>query len=1850
MSKICPNCRKENDANFKNCVDCKSPLDIKDYIKSKEFNKDSFSNIKNIIGETKEDEINHEIEEFIYLYQEFIDFEKEFKSLKSSKINLEKANQFKDKYSSNIKKLDDFRYTNIIKGDSDLKRMYLELNSIKHSFNDYDKKIGDFNNKLDDAINKLADIDKFEKDFNNLLNYDGFIDTERKDQIIFNHKLTYDYFDRDEILELPLGEDKNRILNLIENYKNLNSIVEKHNKEYKEKEFIKSVKRYEGIIDKFNLELDELKSSDDYIDASVKAEIQERYKTTYNYLDENLFTVSLDYELNNKINDFLNKYNNLDNFIKNINKNIEIKRKEEEINKNLKVVREFNKEFKELLESPFYISWKDRDDIKAKYKATYEIILQGKSQDKISLNSELNEFIDEYNLLDFTVEDRNKEFVEKELIENKDLFDDIENFNLTKKQQEDPKRTKKSLDEKQRRAVVTNEMSNQIIAGAGCGKTLTVLGKVRYLTERKGINPNEILCLSYSNKSVNDLKKKLPGGINTYTFHGLGRSILKANDRPARPDENALKNFIRIYFKDNVIHNEKLCEKILEFYAYYLYNLIDESDVSSLGELYDMEKGRDFQTLKELYGGDKEKITMDNKTVKSLEELVIANYYFMHQINYEYETTYKVINHHFDEQKEFISSLIFNIPSMNEIIIEDLLYKTDEEMNSLFEKNNLFKEAYELNDDFKELIALRKLLYKENETNEESMNSEDIKLLEKEKYDKLKEFISLNEELISNISLKFNYSQVLKKEIKTLMDYMGIKKLEEDKEYLPDFYLPDYDIYHEHFGVNRNCEAKFLEGDDATNYQNGIKWKRSIHKEKGTNLIETYSYYMKEDRLLNRLEEKLIDEGVEIKDIDFGYLVSMIAERDEVNKFRDFMNLITGFIELFKGNNYNVDKFEEFRLQNKFEENKFTKKRNELFLDITEDVFVSYENYLKENKKIDFNDMINHATALVNEGKLDKYYRYIIVDEYQDTSYTRYDLLKAIQNTVSAKVCVVGDDWQSIYRFSGCDVSLFKDFEKFFKNPEILSIETTYRNSQELIDISGKFIQKNDNQIFKSLKSKLNEIKEIKDKYPVKIAYYSKKNRDEKIKVLEFLVNRIAKDSNNILILGRNNFDIDSYLQSEVSISPFKAKDKKKHDKIIYEQNEDLNIDYITVHGSKGLEEDNVILINLENKISGFPNQKIDDPILNFVISDSDQYEYGEERRLFYVALTRTKNNVYLLSPDSEADKSVFVKELEEDIDKLEVIDTSELFEDEEEIVENPEEFMKDKTVYSIKTKLNCPVCKTGEISLVVINKKGRKTLLQFFECSHNDRCSWDGGFYNSDLEFLEEIEICPDCGSILQPFDGRYGPYLKCNNRECNHIENMKGEKLDRFNEIVERINESAPKEIIESDVKCPKCNEGNIILEINKEDTTKRYLKCSDISCDWNGGKTTLEKEHLNEIEICPDCGGLLVPKKAKSGNYFKGCTNFPDCRKTKPMDESESNSYSSNSNEIIETKLKCPRCGDTVIVEINEKFDSKYFKCLNSNCDWNGGKFNQDLDYLNYIENCSDCEGILYPRNSKKGLFMGCSKFPKCRKTKEFNESLGKKSSPKINTKKEYSSSKSSGTSKKQSSNNKNYSKKKNEDNFEEIKTKLICPECDKGTVILRRNKKTGRGTFKCSDCSYDGGDFNQDPSALDTLEYCTAPNCNGLTYMTKGKYGEFRTCSNYFKTKCDANRNNKKKSNLKSSRSNYSNSSKSSDKKANNYNKSNSKYEATETKLDCPICGNGKVTLMKNKETGKGFFKCSNRSCNFDGGPFNQDKSLLKTLDYCPAPGCNGLTYEKDGKYGKFRVCTYYVKTRCNAGRK
>ena len=329
--------------------------------------------------------------------------------------------------------------------------------------------------------------------------------------------------------------------------------------------------------------------------------------------------------------------------------------------------------------------------------------------------------------------------------------------------------------------------------------------------------------------------------------------------------------------------------------------------------------------------------------------------------------------------------------------------------------------------------------------------------------------------------------------------------------------------------------------------------------------------------------------------IDTPYKLVLISK-----KLESLKKLIMTFINLFKTNNYKLEDFIKMKV-------------NKDLMRIIIDIYLLYEEELKSTNSIDFNDMILLATNHIKKYGI-KDYKYIIVDEYQDTSYIRYMLLREIINKTGSKIVCVGDDYQSIYRFNGCNINMFLNFKKYFKYAKILRISNTYRNSQELINVCGKFIMKNKRQLYKKLKSSKRNTK------PIKIMYGSNLKR---------LIDIALLSHREILILGRNNHDINEYF-------------KLDNNNCI--QYKGINIKYMTIHSSKGLEAECVIIINLKDDILGIPSKIPESKVLKCVNNGIDIYPYEEERRLFYVAMTRSKSDVYLLVNKSKP--SMFVKEL----------------------------------------------------------------------------------------------------------------------------------------------------------------------------------------------------------------------------------------------------------------------------------------------------------------------------------------------------------------------------------------------------------------------------------------------------------------------------------------------------------------------------------------------------------------------------------------------------------------------------
>lgn len=816
-----------------------------------------------------------------------------------------------------------------------------------------------------------------------------------------------------------------------------------------------------------------------------------------------------------------------------------------------------------------YIPYSKYMNIKNKYKKLYLYTIN---------NSYFIEFNEFYKNLKKNIDDLNKEYINNELINQKEYFDNLFEY---------------KIDNDQRKAILTDDDNNLIVAGAGSGKTTTIIGKVKYLLDKKNINPEEIITISFTNNAVKNFEKKLNNDdVLCTTFHKLGLNILSDNGKKRDNNKISLQKIILEYLKNDIYNNPEKLKYFITFCALYMHIPTDYEN-KNLGEIFEFENGYDLRTIKSKYINynllkKKESLsTLNNEVVRSYEELVIANYLFINGISYEYETSYK--------------------------------YDTSNE-----------------------------------------------------KY----------------------------------------------RQYHPDFYLMDYDIYLEHFGINKQGRAPQYDINEEKRYLDQIIEKRKIHQKYNTKLIETYSYNFKDHSIFNRIDEQLKKHGIKykpLKDIELANVI-LYTQNEELNSF---CALIKKFIRQFKGNNFKENKFDEFIEDAK----KTNNNRNFLLLNLIKDIYIKYQNKLKIKNIIDFDDMINLAAEKVKNGLYNKKISYIIIDEFQDISYSRFSLIKALKEVNDLKIVAVGDDWQSIFRFSGCDLDLFVNFQKYFENPKILNINTTYRNSQQLIDLSSKFILKNkNNQLTKKITSHISLEK------PVEFYYYDK----DILKATQEAVKQLIKiGCKKIAILGRNTSDLKKYINIKVD------EIKKEYDlSDIF----NFNVLFTTIHKSKGLEYDGVIICNMLNFVAGFPNKMTDDPILNYVTLSKEDFLYAEERRLFYVALTRTKSKCILLVPVTKP--SCFVDELHSIENKY---ITKKVIEDSEQL-HNP----------------NCPICQNG-VLLSRLNSKDNST---FVSCSNYPKCK----FKYKSTEIIKKPIKCPECNGYLVKRKGIYGEFYGCVNYPyCN-------------------------------------------------------------------------------------------------------------------------------------------------------------------------------------------------------------------------------------------------------------------------------------------------------------------------------------------------------------------------------------------------------------------------------------------------------------------------------------------------
>jgi DNA helicase-4 len=482
----------------------------------------------------------------------------------------------------------------------------------------------------------------------------------------------------------------------------------------------------------------------------------------------------------------------------------------------------------------------------------------------------------------------------------------------------------------------------------------------------------------------------------------------------------------------------------------------------------------------------------------------------------------------------------------------------------------------------------------------------------KEKYPTLKhkiEYINgeINRQIEKNKTIKEEYTK--NKNETAIANFLYINNIsyKYNEEYpYKKRYKPTFTIY------NKN-ERIYIEYFDKEKKEKTINKIRKIHKNKKTKLIEITQH-----NTIVELKNQLLRENIELKEKTLIELFNQITKINQNTNYEKFINFCRTYISLKKTKENN-------------KKNNSKEQRTKMFKQFADKLYEYYQKELQKQNRIDFDDIINIANKIIKSNqKINMKYKYIIVDEYQDISKNRYELIQNITKKIKNKTMVVGDDWQCIYSFASSDISLFSNYKENIEKCRIMKITKTYRNSQQLIDIAGSFIQKNKKQIRKTLKSskKLNN--------PITILRYkNNKIKEKTIEAIEYLIKKYGEEK-EIMILGRYTFDKKNIIDNKNII--------ENKQRIIYKNKQQVKIEYITVHASKGLGASNVIIINAKNDKLGFPSKIKNDPILEEYIKESDEIKYAEERRLFYVALTRTKNEVIIITPQKK--ESVFIKEI----------------------------------------------------------------------------------------------------------------------------------------------------------------------------------------------------------------------------------------------------------------------------------------------------------------------------------------------------------------------------------------------------------------------------------------------------------------------------------------------------------------------------------------------------------------------------------------------------------------------------
>lgn len=676
----------------------------------------------------------------------------------------------------------------------------------------------------------------------------------------------------------------------------------------------------------------------------------------------------------------------------------------------------------------------------------------------------------------------NKYFVNKELRDNKDFFDHV---------------LKYPLDEQQRESIVKLEDNCLVISSAGSGKTSTSVGKIKYLVEKKHVDPVRILPLTYTTKAASELSQRLAlsqRGLECHTFHSLAFRILAETTKEVPSIYG--KNLMLQCFYHLIDTNPDYKAAINSF-------LTEKSSLTKNEHEYLTPDA--YAKDRALYGIQAPFLDMDGKIIftRSEEEKKICTFLSMNDVSFRYE--------------------------------ERFLHDTATE----------FKRQY-------------------------------------------------------------------RPDFTIYFDYCG----------------RSYYLILEHFGidVNGNVPSWFGVGQeggyDGANkrYNESILWKRNITKRYNIPLLETTSAMFHDGTIFQNLAEQLKRYHINMRPLTEEEKFERLVKRNKKME-NSLLQLISTFIALMKSNRSTPESILETIKKEQFNRPDFIERSRFMLYEIFMPMYNEYQKNLAEKKQMDYTDLILKATDICDAGLYKKEYDMILVDEFQDISVDRFRFLQSLRRKQPlTKLYCVGDDWQSIFRFSGSDLSLFNSFEDYFGYTEKCKIEKTYRFGEPLIKLSSDFILRNQFQVPKVVQSSDN------NRQTLLTLVECQSEEGSQLDHVKSIIKGINQQE-SIMLVGRYHNDTDF-----IPLNCVIERDRQNNVTKVRIGGREMS--YNTIHSAKGLEADHIILVNCSQDGSGFPSKVSDDPILGYVLSKPEAFPFAEERRLFYVAITRAKKHAYVLYKD----------------------------------------------------------------------------------------------------------------------------------------------------------------------------------------------------------------------------------------------------------------------------------------------------------------------------------------------------------------------------------------------------------------------------------------------------------------------------------------------------------------------------------------------------------------------------------------------------------------------------------------